>query len=297
MRFWNLVINGKASSAREKEAVQRRADCVRDLGRSRPTYKHKFPQGTYALISIKSLLQDKSVTAWELKVDVVDAFGKTIQSMTKQGAHLNLGDEQFQLDFRYDPNAVAIRVSLERAAFSDGTTWTRGPEHRGVTRTITKTPSGTAESTDLDTPVDLPKEAAEPQPAMVREQPAPAPAQLIAPENENDTLEVNKTLPMKAALVSKNGRFQLVIQDDGNLVVSRRQDGRPIWDASAAGSTANQLLLQGNGNLILQRGDGTVAWSTNTAGKQGVKLICQVDGNLVLYTQGDVAVWASGSNE
>ncbi|SDI97803.1 D-mannose binding lectin [Frankineae bacterium MT45] len=73
----------------------------------------------------------------------------------------------------------------------------------------------------------------------------------------------------------------------------------PVWSAGPDynwPSTAGQLTMQTDGNLVLYSSPGHVAWSTHTAGTGTEnRFVVQDDGNLVVYTKANRAVWSSGS--
>lgn len=93
-------------------------------------------------------------------------------------------------------------------------------------------------------------------------------------------------------LLSKNKRFSLVFQSDGNLVVYR--DGAaPIWSSNTANVGAREFVYQADGNLVIYGDGGSVKWASGSDGKQGEALFLQDDGNLVLHAPGARVVWAT----
>ncbi|WP_159079508.1 hypothetical protein [Plantactinospora sp. BC1] len=88
-------------------------------------------------------------------------------------------------------------------------------------------------------------------------------------------------------------RYQLWLQDDGNLVLYQ-QYGPAYWATGTRDGVA--LVNRPDGNLVLLRADGSVAWSTGTSGNGPARLIMQHDGNLVLYRVSDARpIWASNT--
>jgi hypothetical protein len=77
-----------------------------------------------------------------------------------------------------------------------------------------------------------------------------------------NTLKTGQTLQVGQSLVSKNGRYSLDVQGDGNLVIYRRADGKPIWASDTFGQV-DGLSMQGDGNLVLYLTPGP-AWASNT---------------------------------
>lgn len=114
---------------------------------------------------------------------------------------------------------------------------------------------------------------------------------------------------------------QLVIQDDGNLVLYVGVDAepwvgpqpsqwahgialnaivvgerlRPTWQLTAS-DWACRMVMQDDGNLVIYDRDDGVLWATGTDGNPGAELRFQDDGNVVIYGQGGDALWATGTD-
>ena len=92
-------------------------------------------------------------------------------------------------------------------------------------------------------------------------------------------------------LWSPNQAYQMVMQGDGNLVVYDG-GGRATWfTATSVGGSS--LVLQGDGNLVMYDPWNAPVWTTGTSAP-GATLQMQNDGNLVLYDGYGTAVWDSG---
>ena len=89
-------------------------------------------------------------------------------------------------------------------------------------------------------------------------------------------------------LKSQNGRYSLILQRDGNLVLYDR--GKAIWSSGTQGKRVDRLLMQHDGNLVLYGPRGPL-WASNTSGNPNILLRLQNDGNLVLYK----AIWSTGT--
>jgi hypothetical protein len=100
-----------------------------------------------------------------------------------------------------------------------------------------------------------------------------------------------ETLSPGQWLLSSNGQFQLVYQNDGNLVLYRTSDGNVRWATNTNGTVPGVLIMQTDGNLVLYRGTGGAIWSsgTNTGGSH---FDVQTDGNLVIYRPNGTPAWA-----
>lgn len=85
-----------------------------------------------------------------------------------------------------------------------------------------------------------------------------------------------------------NGATQAVLQADGNLVVLR--SGSVLWSSRTSGS-GNRLVMQRDGNAVINASAGTALWSSGTAGSTGAVLRLN-DGELdVVSDRG--ALWSS----
>jgi hypothetical protein len=120
----------------------------------------------------------------------------------------------------------------------------------------------------------------------------------------SDQLRPHQSLKPGEALTSSNGAFEFVLQTDGNLVLYRRADERALWASDTMGKVPSELIMQGDGNLVLLGSDPPPPppphlvrfpepiWAAGTDGKPGSFLVMQDDGNAVIY-QPNVAVWAT----
>ncbi|XP_010787162.1 mannose-specific lectin-like [Notothenia coriiceps] len=104
-------------------------------------------------------------------------------------------------------------------------------------------------------------------------------------------LSKNDELRKGDHLVSNNGEFKAVFQDDGNFVVYGWQ---PVWASDTAGSSPFRLCMQGDCNLVMyDKGDKAI-WHTNTS-KSDCN-ICRLqltnEGKLVVNKEQD-EVWNS----
>jgi len=92
------------------------------------------------------------------------------------------------------------------------------------------------------------------------------------------------------SLGSCDGRFDLVMQSDGNLVLYLA--GWPLWDAGTHGHPGAWMALQDDGNLVVYSSGDVPLWSTETHGHPGAHLAVQDDGNMVIY-DGSWPLWAT----
>jgi hypothetical protein len=92
------------------------------------------------------------------------------------------------------------------------------------------------------------------------------------------------------SIASPGGQYHLTLQPDGNLVESNAA-GTALWSSGTQGRVVTEMVMQGDGNLVLYNGTRAV-WASNTAGNPGAYLSVQDDGDLVIYS-GTTPVWAT----
>ncbi|MEA3177275.1 MAG: hypothetical protein QOI59_798 [Gammaproteobacteria bacterium] len=107
-----------------------------------------------------------------------------------------------------------------------------------------------------------------------------------------DTLKLGQSLEPGQALVSDDGRFQLLLQTDGHLVID--EGTTALWSVGGGGAPA-QVTFQQDGNLVETGTSGNVLYQSNSAGLGGQTLIIQNDGNLVIYNGSGNPVFASNT--
>jgi cytochrome c peroxidase len=135
-----------------------------------------------------------------------------------------------------------------------------------------------------------------PAPSAAPPAPAAAPPAPAAPAAGADRLLAGGTLQANQSLRSQDGRWTLVMQGDGNLVLYDAS-GNALWSSGTATNGASFLAMQGDGNAVVYRlSDNTPTWSSKTAGQGSSSLVLQNDANLVIYRDVDgVATWSSGT--
>ncbi|QTR03627.1 S8 family serine peptidase [Saccharothrix algeriensis] len=103
-----------------------------------------------------------------------------------------------------------------------------------------------------------------------------------------DRLIRGEELTVGQSRTSLNGKYFLVLQPDGNLVLYVKAEGRPLWSTGTWGSDVTRAVLEPNGNFVLYSAAGVARWSTNTANTTADRLVVQDDDNVVLYGPGKV---------
>ena len=111
-----------------------------------------------------------------------------------------------------------------------------------------------------------------------------------APAPANQLLSGSRLLPGES-LTSTNGRYRLLYQPDGILVLYDDVDEVALWATDTAGTSAGQAVMQSDGNFVVYDAQGIARWSTGTGGNANARLLLQDDGNLVVYSTDDDVLW------
>jgi hypothetical protein len=106
-------------------------------------------------------------------------------------------------------------------------------------------------------------------------------------------LEPGSALFSNQRKTSCDGRFYLLLQTDGNLVLY--EGTTPLWATGTQGTSPGQAIMQTDGNFVLYNSAGVPLWSSGTQGNPGASLAIQDDGNLVIYTTGGGGIWSSNT--
>jgi hypothetical protein len=112
-----------------------------------------------------------------------------------------------------------------------------------------------------------------------------------------DRIVGGQTLPLNGTLTSLNGLYTIALQSDGNLVITRKDLGRPIWSSETDNDGATALTLGNDGILRLMAPEGRVVWQSQGGGSLASYYFqMQDDGNAVVYRQdgrGFTFIWAT----
>lgn len=112
--------------------------------------------------------------------------------------------------------------------------------------------------------------------------------------------------PKWGTLRSRNGKYDAVMQHDGNFVIYKKNNSKdysnPIWSIETQLRPEKRpfyLKLQSDGNLVMYSTDKRAVWSSGSAsqGQGPYFLIMQNDGNLVIYDRNSKAIWHSNSQQ
>jgi lysophospholipase L1-like esterase len=117
-----------------------------------------------------------------------------------------------------------------------------------------------------------------------------------APSNSCSILLPGEGMVPDHPVFSCDGRFQLYLQDDGNMILY--SGNSPIWTSRSEGHPPSVATLLADGNFAIFGQNGKIFWQTHTAGLLGRALFVQNDGNLVIYNAPSASatpIWASNT--
>jgi hypothetical protein len=107
-------------------------------------------------------------------------------------------------------------------------------------------------------------------------------------------LSPGHTLQVGQTIQSPNGRAQLVLQTDGNLVLYDGTGHKALWSSGTNGKPSHHAIMQTDGNFVVYDAQNRPLWASGTNGKPGAYLAIQDDGNLVVYS-GSSTPWSSNT--
>jgi len=93
-------------------------------------------------------------------------------------------------------------------------------------------------------------------------------------------------------LLSPDKQTALYFSPSG--AVDLYSDGALTWSNGVNNSSASQLTMQADGNLV-EYASGTALWASNTGGNSQAYLELQTDGNAVIYSATNTPLWASST--
>ena len=113
----------------------------------------------------------------------------------------------------------------------------------------------------------------------------------------SDWLQPGDYLSRGDSMISRDGRYEMVLGTDGDIVLSRIDGERAVlWRSKTKDLGGIRLVMGYDGNVVLRDRKSNVVFSTKTSWDQPGKLVLQGDGNLVLFDK-DKPIWGSGSDE
>jgi hypothetical protein len=118
----------------------------------------------------------------------------------------------------------------------------------------------------------------------------PTPVAGPAPKS-SDTLPAGGRLTPGQSITSSSGRYRLLYQTDGNLVLYDDVSHSAVWASNTGGTNAGQALMQADGNFVVYDAQGTGLWASATPGNPNARLVLQNDGNGVVYRSDGLPIW------
>ena len=116
-------------------------------------------------------------------------------------------------------------------------------------------------------------------------------------------LQNKEVLQNNQDVVSRNGRYHLRMQSDGNLVLYQKD--RPLWASNTKGKGVGpfRLVVQSDNNLVVYDNNAKVVWANNVYigndgqhwDKQGFASL-KDDGNFVVYDGANELMWETATN-
>ena len=123
------------------------------------------------------------------------------------------------------------------------------------------------------------------------------PIPLTGPIAKGNDMQPGEVLNPNQSISSANGQYTFVYQADGNLVLYRNKDGKPLWASNTARMPAGGGIMQSNGDLVIYDPVLNPIWTSDTWQNPGSRLIVQDDGNVVIYRPDNKPVWATGTDQ
>ncbi len=114
----------------------------------------------------------------------------------------------------------------------------------------------------------------------------------VAARAASNALQGGESIVPSQLISSLDARFQLLFQQDGNVVLYF--SGAALWATGTSTGEALQFTMQSDGNLVLYTSASAPLWASGTSGHPGAKLFVQNDGNLVIL-DGATPIWSSGT--
>ncbi|KAK9527585.1 hypothetical protein VZT92_014134 [Zoarces viviparus] len=107
-------------------------------------------------------------------------------------------------------------------------------------------------------------------------------------------LSKNDELRKGDYLMSNNGQWKAVFQDDGNFVI---YGWKPVWASDTDGSDAIRLVMQADCNLVMYNKCEEPRWHTNSSKPEAnmCRLYLTDEGKLVLNRECE-EIWNSAQN-
>jgi hypothetical protein len=118
---------------------------------------------------------------------------------------------------------------------------------------------------------------------------APKPA--IPPASAGQTRIIHSTYWLQPGQSVATNRVKLTMQTNGDLTVTD-PDGKVLWSSGTTGR-GYDACFQADGNLVVYDSGKQGVWSSGSAGHNDAQLVLQADGNVVIESASDAEYWAA----
>jgi len=117
--------------------------------------------------------------------------------------------------------------------------------------------------------------------------------QLWSSDTDNHQLSNGQLLTPNQSRRSPNGRYQLGMWPDGNLVLWDHTIGDALWASGTSGHPGAFAAMGADGNFAVLAGLGQPAlFQTGTHGDAATRLVVQDNGDVVVYSGAGVPLWS-----
>ncbi|MFO0613832.1 MAG: hypothetical protein U0414_14665 [Polyangiaceae bacterium] len=123
--------------------------------------------------------------------------------------------------------------------------------------------------------------------------PQPEPTPTPEPSPACGSMVANQSLGINQGMSSCDGRFTLIQQGDGNLVLYQ-QGGKALWSTQTYGKPGDTTVMQDDGNLVIYGPPGAI-WSSQSQGHPGAWLSLDDHGALIIFDAGGKPIWWNGT--
>ena len=115
----------------------------------------------------------------------------------------------------------------------------------------------------------------------------------------SSTMMPGESLSPGESISSPSGKYQLILQHDGNLVLYDTDGPVALWDSRTVGRSDRTLVMQPDGNLVLYELPVTpfdALWHSRTYGWPGAFLTVRDDGTVTIGDSDGRVLWTAGAS-
>ena len=115
----------------------------------------------------------------------------------------------------------------------------------------------------------------------------------------SSTMMPGESLSPGESITSPSGRYQLILQHDGNLVLYDTDGSVALWDSRTVGRSDRTLIMQPDGNLVLYELPVTpfdALWHARTYDWPGAILTVRDDSTMTIGHSDGRVLWTAGAS-